>query len=350
MKYVHRPEMVRIGYDGCQPLPDDQLKVPLEQLLLITGYERVGSPTLQRPFTQSQNDVTNISPSSKKHCREQLVQLWRKVAYVQAELGSWAADYLILSCAQRLQGLLNSDNNTYFGSADVEKAYMLEFLGRIKLRNVGVGTNIPANDQLSQKLQYLISFLVERHTEKFSGMVFVQQRATASIVCKILSLHEQTRHRFRCAPYVGQSDFSGRKQSLAELHDIREQQNTLADFRNGKLNLLVTTDVLEEGVDIPVCSLVVCFNKPPNLKSFIQKRGRARQIRSVFAILVSNEDKKFSIGKWQCLEDEMIRLYQDDSRLLHTLEEEESVEETVDDAISVESTGFVMIILSAKIC
>ncbi|KAK5548299.1 Dicer-like protein 2, partial [Exophiala xenobiotica] len=51
-------------------------------------------------------------------------------------------------------------------------------------------------------------------------------------------------------------------------------------------NLIIETDVLEEGIDVTACNLVVCFDVPSNLKPFLQRRGRARQEQSTFAILL----------------------------------------------------------------
>jgi ERCC4-related helicase len=50
----------------------------------------------------------------------------------------------------------------------------------------------------------------------------------------------------------------------------------LNDFQQRRKNLIISTNVLEEGIDITACYMVICFNKPPNLKSFVQRRGRAR--------------------------------------------------------------------------
>jgi ERCC4-related helicase len=171
------------------------------------------------------------------------------------------------------------------------------------------------------------------------GLIFVRQRATVSVMSKLLSTHPKTRDRFRCAPYVGLSNSASRKQNIGELLDPRDQPRTLVDFRQGRTNLIIATDVLEEGIDITACHLVICFDKPPNLKSFIQRRGRARQEKSTFAIMLADDDVSASLNSWQELEEEMLRVYQNDARLLQEVSDLENIQEDVEDEFRIESTG-----------
>lgn len=52
------------------------------------------------------------------------------------------------------------------------------------------------------------------------------------------------------------------------------------------MNLLVATNVAEEGLDIQTCCLVVRFDLPETVASFIQSRGRARMTISEYVFLV----------------------------------------------------------------
>ncbi|KAK4391354.1 Dicer-like protein 4 [Sesamum angolense] len=54
-----------------------------------------------------------------------------------------------------------------------------------------------------------------------------------------------------------------------------------------QLNLLVATKVGEEGLDIQTCCLVIRFDLPETVASFIQSRGRARMPQSEYAFLVN---------------------------------------------------------------
>ncbi|KNA22477.1 hypothetical protein SOVF_033880 isoform A [Spinacia oleracea] len=83
---------------------------------------------------------------------------------------------------------------------------------------------------------------------------------------------------------------------LVGVHSKRMSRNTmhsiLEEFRSGKLNLLVATKVGEEGLDIQTCCLVIRFDLPETLASFIQSRGRARMPQSEYVFLVDSGSEK----------------------------------------------------------
>ena len=51
---------------------------------------------------------------------------------------------------------------------------------------------------------------------------------------------------------------------------LQEQSRILQRFRSGELNLLVSTAVAEEGIDVRSCQLVVRFDLPITAQSYIQ--------------------------------------------------------------------------------
>lgn len=53
-----------------------------------------------------------------------------------------------------------------------------------------------------------------------------------------------------------------------------------------QVNIIVATPILEEGLDVQSCNLVICFDPPKTFCSFIQCRGRARTHNSDFIIMV----------------------------------------------------------------
>uniref|UniRef100_A0A9J8BVK0 RNA helicase n=1 Tax=Cyprinus carpio carpio TaxID=630221 RepID=A0A9J8BVK0_CYPCA len=64
-----------------------------------------------------------------------------------------------------------------------------------------------------------------------------------------------------------------------------EQKETIKHFRTGILNLLISTSVAEEGLDIPECNLVVRYGLLTNEIAQQQASGRARAMNSVYSVV-----------------------------------------------------------------
>jgi superfamily II DNA/RNA helicase len=68
-------------------------------------------------------------------------------------------------------------------------------------------------------------------------------------------------------------------------------KQSLADFSSGLKNILVTTTVAEEGMDIPEANCVIRFDPLQTGVSMVQGRGRARQEDSSHIITAQRSDR-----------------------------------------------------------
>lgn len=256
------------------------------------------------------------------------------------ELGPWGADLFISTCVDKfLKGAESHQLEILKEWRDDEMSYLSKLFKRVTPPRPYVDGEKVLPGSLSIKVKLLIELLMNESHAGFTGIIFVRQRSTAALLAQILTHHPATRSRFSTAPFVGSSGHSNRKGNLFDLADVKRQKEALEAFRWGKQNLIVATSVLEEGIDVSACNLVVRYDKPDNLRSYIQSRGRARKAESKFVIFLDEADDSKAMANWSALEDEMQQLYMDDQRKLAEIAERENGDEVGTRVFVVETTG-----------
>ncbi|CAJ0597978.1 unnamed protein product [Cylicocyclus nassatus] len=133
-------------------------------------------------------------------------------------------------------------------------------------------------------IDILSLFNPERRTPKeveedpLSGIIFVDQRYVAytlNVLLKHICRWEPSFKFIQSDFVIGFSGGSFASDDSQSLH--KRQADVIRKFRQGELNLLVATSVLEEGVDVRHCNLVIKFDRPIDYRSYIQSKGRARK-------------------------------------------------------------------------
>ncbi|WP_226011426.1 DEAD/DEAH box helicase [Halomicrobium salinisoli] len=124
-------------------------------------------------------------------------------------------------------------------------------------------------------------------------IVFTESRDTAETLTDFLDDHFETRK------FVGQSDTEG-----SEGMTQTEQQETLDRFRAGEFEVLVSTSVAEEGLDVPEVDLVLFYEPVPTAIRSIQRKGRTgRQTEGRVVVLLA-EDTRDEAYFWKSRQDE----------------------------------------------
>ena len=343
LQYVHLPEIEPLLYPPqLERSPDSlaglaTLRVDMSSKIESDPYViHLRSLEYKGTFNLGvEHKLEKALKQGKTWSQEQLKRLYTISSDTQVELGSWAFHTYLSTCLERLfereEAFLSSDEELRHR----EVRYLSAALATVKMEQES--PDLSQSKSHSPKVNLLIETLVREMKQDVTGILFVKTRASVRLLADLLSSHPRTCGLLRIGTFVGTSNFQGRPTHIGELIDAEGQAGTLEDLRQGIKNLVIATNVVEEGIDISACNLVLCFDRPSNLKSFIQRRGRARQAHSRFVIMFSDEERK-KLNEWQILEAEMKKMYMDDMRKLKELERLESDEEGYRELV-IKSTG-----------
>lgn len=126
-------------------------------------------------------------------------------------------------------------------------------------------------------------------------IIFTQYRETCEMLVEKLSKLEN----IKVAKLIGQNN-GGLRQ--------KEQISVLDDFRNGKYNVLVSTSVGEEGLDVTSTDMVIFYEPVPSEIRTIQRRGRTgrKNVGEVW-VLVAKGTRDEAYEKSSLEKEEMMR-------------------------------------------
>ncbi|KAF4598637.1 Dicer-like protein 2 [Pleurotus pulmonarius] len=291
----------------------------------------------------------------------------RTAEAVGHDVGGWAADWYIMEVLTKFNALRGGQYNHLFLSwRETEKAYLGKQLAKVQATEVSYDPD-DIIDDVSHKTQVLITRLLqekaaaEAENEAYSGIVFVQRRDIVYALATVLRHHPKTKDKFRVGCLVGSSDNYQRHSFLDITRAFlpQTQDEILMDFRLGEINLLISTSVAEEGIDVQACGSVIRWDPPPNMASWAQSRGRARRKRSTFTLMFSSDssDQK-TVEEWEKMEQEMIALYNSErerqaavrliqERIDENSEDDDDDGDNEEKMLRIESTGAVLTLHSA---
>ncbi|KZP21485.1 P-loop containing nucleoside triphosphate hydrolase protein [Athelia psychrophila] len=236
------------------------------------------------------------------------------------DVGTWAADWYVETVLEKAKEAATPYQNLISAWQNKEKAYLLGILNRIQAISVSGDPPELVATGLSDKTEKLIESLIaekastEAFEEEYSAIIFVTRRDAVLALHEVLCRHPKTSHQFRPGCLIGNSESSYRHSFLDITRNImlHAQKEVLGDFRMGEKNLIVSTAVAEEGIDIQACGSVVRWDLPVNMTSWAQSRGRARRQRSSFILMFADHHAHDGlVKKWEKLEKEMQASYND---------------------------------------
>ena len=347
MRFVYPVQLNLVTYPASS-LPEYPGASSLCQALAhaVASYDLSKDPYVKQlclyDDDRSRRDLERVLKKQITRCREQICALNRRAEILYQQLGVDSAEYYVHNCVER------------FAKGAVHDMVLPDTTMLEQQHLLGLLQSLPRWDDaqapaISEKAERLISLLHHQPAD-FVGdgktIVFARERATVVGLTHILRNSSEMAAKYRVGGFVGTSSFESRV-SIADLAESRQQAQDLRDFKNGTRNLMVATSVLEEGIDVRECNLVINFDAPDTLIGYVQRRGRARMADSKYYVLAAEGDTKISPMKWQAQENRMQREYMDAQR--ERAEAEWLDEEAVNSRVyRIESTGAMVTLNDAK--
>jgi len=365
-KYVHRPIFRHVMYNS----PDENFfstnLASLSTVIQALDIEKdpyVISLRAQlkraRPgsydYGRIDQKLSKVIQKENSFTHKGLRDFERAAMDICKDLGPWSADWFVWNVIERAKKAANPYDNMMTTWKRTEKVYLLDTLNKVFASPVSYYAD-DIGDDSSDKTRALIECLllekaeVESRGEAYSSIIFVQRRDAVIALAELLRHHPKTKNVFEIGTLLGSSESSLRHSMMditrTMVKDAQEQ--ILSEFKAGEKNLIVSTSVAEEGIDIQACCSVIRWDPPPNMASWAQSRGRARKRKSTFTLMFEEGSKQQQdVAKWEILEQQMVALYNDPSRdptlmLDDIFDVEEDDEEDDNMVLYVESTGYVL--------
>ncbi|MBN2881657.1 DEAD/DEAH box helicase family protein [Candidatus Woesearchaeota archaeon] len=138
------------------------------------------------------------------------------------------------------------------------------------------------------KLEKLSELIEQTKTPTFKAIVFTQFRDSAKeIITKLNMINE-----INAKLFVGQAKKNG--SGLSQ----KEQIQMLKDFSEGKFNVLVSSSVGEEGLDIPAVDEVIFYEPVPSAIRAIQRRGRTGRLEEGKVFILTTKGTRDEAYRW----------------------------------------------------
>ncbi|MDY6778266.1 MAG: DEAD/DEAH box helicase [Candidatus Nanohaloarchaea archaeon] len=132
------------------------------------------------------------------------------------------------------------------------------------------------NQKRHPKLKRLEKLLKQKVSSGDTAIVFTQYRDTVDVITS----------RIAEIPHIEPERFKGQKEDFTQ----QQQLEILDSFRNDEFNVLVSTSVGEEGLDIPAVDYVIFYEPVPSEIRTIQRRGRTgrQEAGRIYVLMAEN--------------------------------------------------------------
>ncbi|CAG9838636.1 unnamed protein product [Diabrotica balteata] len=291
--YSTNPHEVVVGFDKHRLQMDELFaKARLEKIMLNLSNV-MGNPI---PINLT---LKGLVPIRVEEGQKRLINLLKDLVYHIETMGIYGGAKACQVNIIKIERLKKHCDDMRLSMIFDSVQTMLGFITlKLQKRMTGLSEREQIYQYSSDQIKQLINIFNQskkiKGTDELCCIVFTQRRSTAQIlfhIFKALSRSDPEYNYIKSNFIVGHnSNPYNDTRELLYLH--KKNKQILNDFTNKEINLLVSSNVLEEGVDVPKCSLVIKYDCPMDYRSYVQSKGRARHKESFYYVMVDYENFK----------------------------------------------------------
>ncbi|XP_065660737.1 endoribonuclease Dicer isoform X3 [Hydra vulgaris] len=270
----------------------------------------------------SERNACAISVDAMKYCKEILESLGPLCVF-------WAAQILIKQIDNHIKRTRSNRviKDVLTKCKESLNKVVKEFENEAVYVFSSIENVIPVEPLLTTKAASFLRdvLLAEKnYFQELHAIVFTQRRCTAVVLSKLINyqIEKDETYKGLNSDFVLGHAFDSNICLIDGSMKSKKQNLILSNFKQDKFNVLVSTSVVEEGLDVRKCNLVVRFDGINNYREYAQSKGRARASGSKF-IIMTEEEQEFDTKKQHIVmqQIEEILFEQCQNRVLPTDEE-----------------------------
>ncbi|NWW49817.1 DHX58 helicase, partial [Pedionomus torquatus] len=303
----------RKQYDLCQERVQDPFGEQLKKVMRrIQQYMEM--PDLPQDFgTQvyEQRIVELEKRAAETFCRKRRVCALHLRKY---------NDALLINDTVRMSDAFQCLQEFYAAERDAKDATEQFLTATFEGKQSGLGLQALVGDQRYENPRLgKLEEILREHFQPLGasrGIVFTKTRLSAHSLLSWLQGTAALRgHHIKAAVLTG-AGYSNQTRHMTQ----NEQQDVIKLFREGAVNLLFSTSVAEEGLDIPECNIVIRYGLMTNEIAMMQARGRARAANSVYSVLAKANSREVSR---ELLNEDLVELMERAIKAVQAMPEQE---------------------------
>lgn len=186
---------------------------------------------------------------------------------------------------------LENIKNTFLYLPNSKKKKILERIEKDIRLTVKMLQNVREIENLEERDEKIKKLFDILEKEKKPTLIFSESKDTVIYIGKRLRKHEKFKFELAYGGEVPIDEETGER--FVEVNKERIEK----DFNDGKFDILVTTDIMGEGVNLPRADIVINFDLHYNPVRLIQRDGRAIRINNPKKITIYNFEPDEKIDK-----------------------------------------------------